>query len=309
MNKDKPTDITEEKIENLTDSEASAIFREAFYAEGKALEEEALAHPFAVDEEHKEALRRRIMEAVAADTASAIEKSASMESAVAKSPTTRSADANSADPEENMLPDTSDRKETNRKKRKFSPALRWAAVVVLACVGVLGVSMTSQAKGSGLWSSIQRLIGVETRWEQTNNGEDRNISDPEEYKAVSEIEEKLNMKLPVFYYWPGEMVFSDFDVFEDADWFIMIYVKNDNVPVYFEGWSGKRDTSAGYEWEGNGNVTQETYGEITYTITEVDNESTDVMYYVAWTVEDNRFLLSGETDKEELKKILKNIQY
>ena len=67
MDRIRPTDTTEEKIENLTDPEASAIFREAFYAEAKALEKEALAHPVEVDEERKEALRRRILQSVAAE--------------------------------------------------------------------------------------------------------------------------------------------------------------------------------------------------------------------------------------------------
>ena len=44
----------EDFIEDMTDSEATAIFKEAFYAEGKALEEEALRSPFVEDEEKKE---------------------------------------------------------------------------------------------------------------------------------------------------------------------------------------------------------------------------------------------------------------
>ena len=76
MDRIRPTDTIEEIIENLTDPEASAIFREAFYAEAKALEKEALAHPVEVDEEQMEALRRRILQSVGAevDDIEALEK-------------------------------------------------------------------------------------------------------------------------------------------------------------------------------------------------------------------------------------------
>ena len=44
------------------------------------------------------------------------------------------------------------------------------------------------------------------------------------------------------------------------------------------------------------------------TITEVKNDSYGVSYWVVWTVNNNKFILSGETKIEELEKILKNIK-
>ena len=79
MNKDKLTDPRDNNIENKKEDykdgngnpedfiedmiapEATAIFKEAFYTEGKALEEEALRSSFVEDEEKKEALRLRIL--------------------------------------------------------------------------------------------------------------------------------------------------------------------------------------------------------------------------------------------------------
>ena len=45
------------------------------------------------------------------------------------------------------------------------------------------------------------------RWDQENNGADRSISNPEEYKAIGEIEAKLEIQIPEFFYLPGEMIF------------------------------------------------------------------------------------------------------
>lgn len=298
MDRIRPTDTTEEIIENLTDPEASAIFREAFYAEAKALEKEALAHPVEVDEEQMEALRRRILQSVGAemDDIEALEKEPEdvpERTEVAKTP---------------MPKDTSP-VETKQKQRRFSPLVRWAAVLVLACVGVLGVSMTSQAKDSGLWSSIQRLIGKEVRWDQEDNGEDRSISNPEEYKAIGNIEDELQIDLPEFFWWPGEMIFSDYEIFQESASFIMIYMKDD-VPIYFEGWKGDEDASVNYEWEGEGKITQQQIDGVLYNITAAgsDNEDYNSYYYVTWKVGDNKFMLSGEKDFDELQKILKNIK-
>ena len=350
MDRIRPTDTTEEKIENLTDPEASAIFREAFYAEAKALEKEALAHPVEVDEEQKEALRRRILESVGAEmeNTEALEKEAEgvpEKTEVADTPVPK--DVSSVEmperrysmeaSEEIATEGMSEKKsatgtskrvysmgtmeaadseedsekiypaDTKRKKRRFSPLVRWVAVLVLACVGVLGVSMTSQAKGSGLWSSIQRLIGVETRWEQENNGEDRNISNPKEYKAIQEIEDTLGMKVPEFFYWPGEVKFAECEIDSESYRFMMIYTSGDNT-FYFEGWNGDADVSANDVWRGEGNIWSAEYNGVYYTISEIESDVSGTFYYVEWMVNSYKFLLSGVTERNEIENILKNIK-
>ena len=288
----------EDFIEDMTDSEATAIFKEAFYAEAIALEKEALAYPVEVDEEQMEALRRRILQSVGAE----VEDIVDLEKEPGNAPGRIKAT-------ETSMPKDASPVEIKRKQRRFSPLARWAAVLVLACVGVLGVSMTSQAKGSGLWSSIQRLIGKEVRWDQENNGADRSISNPEEYKAIGEIEAKLEIQIPEFFYLPGEMIFSDYEIFEESGSFIMVYLKNDE-PIYFEGWDGRKDTSANYEWEGEGKRIQEKINGTIYDIIEAgsDNTAYNKYYCVTWKINENKFMLSGEKNYKELQEILKNIK-
>ena len=350
MDRIRPTDTTEERIENMTDPEASAIFREAFYAEARALEKEALAHPVEVDEEQMEALRRRILQSVGAEVedTEALEKEAegvSEKTEVADTPVPKDVSPvemperiYSMEASEEIAPEgmsekkfatgTSKREysmgtmeaadseedsekiypaDVKRKKRRFSPLVRWAAVLVLACVGVLGVSMTSQAKGSGLWSSIQRLIGVETRWDQDDNGEDRNISDPEEYKAIEEIQEKLGINIPKFFYWPGELKYKDLESFEESNSFMMRYSDGENT-VFFEGWKSESNASSNYTLQGEGDITYEEYDGISYAIIAVDNEIYNMSYYVMWSNSGYKYVLSGIRDFDELQKILKNIK-
>lgn len=285
MKKDKPTDTTEERRDIQNDGQASALFREAFYEEGRALEAEALASPFAEDEERKEELRRRIIEAAAED---------GMREPAAETG------------KDGTLQET-DRTVNKRKKSRVSYLLRGAAVLALVSVGVLGASMTSQAKGSGLWSTIQRIMGMETRWEQKDNDEDRSISDPEEYKAITEIEAELGIIVPEFFYWPGELKFSEYDISKEINRFMMVYTDG-TKKLYFEGWMTDGDTSSNAVWQGEGRVRQVEYEGIAFTIMEIDSDDADTYYYVTWLSKDFQFSLSGKIDGEEIDKILKNIK-
>ena len=313
----------EDFIENMNDPEATAIFKEAFYAEGKALEEEALRSPFVEDEEKKEALRLRILaaavrredevagestareadavtvEKVELKTETTADENAKLEAKVAAvknvNDKARSAAANGADALE------------KKKRHKFSLMARWAAVIILACVGVFGVSMTSQAKGSGFWSSIQRLIGGETRWEQENNGEDRNISEPDEYKAIEEIQEKLGINIPKFFYWPGEMSFSEYEIFDESGIFLMVYTDG-KKNIFFEGCKGEGNVSSNSVWQRDEEFERVEYDNVSYSIMKADSDEMGTYYLSRWAVGENIFSLYGITDLGEMEKILKNLK-
>ena len=346
----------EEFIEDMTDPEATAIFKEAFYTEGKALEEEALRSSFVEDEEEKEALRLRILATAGRSTegTSAADGSVDDDAVASRSMTAATFDRKEIDATaensvlehkvalENRSSDAVDNKavaqETvtehesgdtmtasktpvrnndavkapveavkKKKKRTFTPFMRWAAVLALVCVGVFGVSVTGQAKGSGLWSSIQRLIGGETRWEQDNNGEDRTYTSTEEEKAIREIEEKLGIDFPIFFYWPGEIGFKDAIIYEESQKFVLEYVDDEQI-IYFEGGRGDNDSSANNVWQGEGQVDYVEYDGITYTITELKNDIYGVYYNTKWSSGENIYLLSGIRSREDLEKILKNIK-
>ena len=309
MNKDKLTDRRDNNIENkkedykdsngspedfiedMTDPEATDLFKEAFYAEGKALEEEALRSPFVEDEEKKEALRLRILAAAGRSTAenTVLEHKAALEN------------------QSNDTAKTSVEDVKKKKKRRFTPFMRWAAVLALVCVGVFGVSVTGQAKGSGLWSSIQRLIGGETRWEQDNNGEDRTYTSTEEEKAIKKIEEELDIEMPIFFYWPNKLSFQDVYIFGESSKFIMTYSSGEIV-LYFEGWKGNNDSSENSVWQGEEEFSCVEYDGTNYTITKLKNDVYGECYYAKWNVGENIFTLSGITNREELEKILKNLK-
>lgn len=303
MDKDKLTDridLTEENIENIDDPQASSHFKRIFEEDGKMLEEEALASSYEVDEERKEALRLRILEAAAAQGLLDDEDVEVRDAAGSGNTAVEAEVAESAEDKEG-------KKRAKTRKRSYSSMLRWAAVIALVCLGVLGMSVTSQAKGSGLWSTIQRLIGVESRWQQDNNGKDRTYTDPEEYKAIAEIEEKLGIQVPEFFYWPEGIVFVNVEILEYSDAFVMTYQVGDEA-LYFEGKSSDAIISSTNGWEGKGEKYYEKYENVVYTIIELLTDNNEYYYNVSWEVNDTKFMLEGRTEKQELEKILRNIK-
>lgn len=303
MDKDKLTDrrdLTEENIENIDDPQASSHFKRIFEEDGKMLEEEALASSYEVDEERKEALRLRILEAAAAQ---GLLDDEDVEVRDAAGSGNTAADDGVAEADEGK----EGKKLEKKRRRSYHSMIRWAAVLALVCLGVLGASVTSQAKGSGLWSTIQRFIGVESRWQQENNGSDRTYTNPEEYKAINQIEEELGIHVPDFLYWPDGYAFSSAEILRDSDIFVMTYQVGDDT-LYFEGRSSDTNISSTNTSEGKGETYYEKYEDVVYTIIELLTDDNEYYYEVSWEVNDTKYMLGGRIEKQELEKILKNIK-
>lgn len=284
MDKNKEME-TKKKEEQMTEKEESAIFCKAFYDEAREIEARAQKVDMEVDEARMEAMYQRMMAKMAADETA----------------------AGTDTPDETAKKGSGKVVALSRKSPKH--LLRWVAVLALVCAGVFGVSMQSQAGKDGLWSSIQRLIGVESRWEQKNNDEDREYTNTEEWNAVADIEEELAGVVPKFYYWPGKILFQEYEIQKDADSFAMIYQEGEKI-IYFEGWFDTEDSSGLSIWEGQGETSYEIYDDIKYKIVKMEGSTAEQepYYYVEWNVDNAQFILSGLTDFTEIEKILKNIK-
>ena len=305
MDKNKEEMETNKNQEMVSEDKGSKLFRKAFYDEAREIEARAEKVDLEIDEDRMEAMYQRIM----AKTAGQEKPDGENIPDEAADPATKAVRNKTVDiQEEGMAHDTSGRITVHAKK-PWKSTLRWVAVLALVCAGVFGVSLQSQAGKDGLWSSIQRLIGVESRWEQKNNDEDREYTNTEEWNAVAKIETDLNVTVPKFYYWPEKLTFSEGEVREDTSSFLMTYQKNATV-IYFEGWYNTEDTSSMNSWEGEGKISYQEYDGIKYKIVEVQDIDLDSQdyYYVEWNVNNARFLLAGLDDMTEIEKILKNIK-
>lgn len=305
MDKNKEEMETNKNQEMVSEDKGSKLFRKAFYDEAREIEARAEKVDLEINEDRMEAMYQRIMAKTAGQEKPDGEN---IPDEASDSATEAIRDKTVDIPEEGMAKDTSGRM-TVYARKPWKYTLRWVAVLALVCAGVFGVSMQSQAGKDGLWSSIQRLIGVESRWEQKNNSDEREYTDPEEWAAVVKIKDAMEGSVPTFYYWPDNIKFSEYEIDKENNAFTMIY-QSDAAVVYFEGWyNDASDASVMSSWENEGKVSYQEYDGIKYKIVETEDENNvGKTYYVEWNVNNARFLLSGLDDMLEIEKILKNIK-
>ncbi|MEI3246421.1 MAG: hypothetical protein V8S26_10035 [Lachnospiraceae bacterium] len=253
MDKNKEME-TNKNQEMVSEDKGSKLFRKAFYDEAREIEARAEKVDLEIDEDRMEAMYQRIMAKAAGQEKPDGEN---IPDEASDSATEAIRDKTVDIPEEGMAKDISGRM-TVYARKPWKCTLRWVAVLALVCAGVFGVSMQSQAGKDGLWSSIQRLIGVESRWEQKDNDEEREYSDPEELDAIRTIESELGVSLPEFFYWPKEVLFQEYEIKKNADSFVIIYQK-DTSTIYLEGWVGAVDSSGMSSMEGQGETSYKEY--------------------------------------------------
>ena len=181
-----------------------------------------------------------------------------------------------------------------------------AGVVLVVGACVFGASMTSQANRIRL---VETVHSVWNAGDATgiNNGEDREYSAGNLDESVQEIKKILHIAVPEFYYIPTGMKYSKTIISKETQMAIMEYQYNENA-VYFDLAANEKDLSQG-NWKDTEKIQIETLD----NIIDVEMGSMDVNdeenYYVKWKYKDAYYQLSGQIDKEELIKILNEMQY
>ncbi len=181
-----------------------------------------------------------------------------------------------------------------------------AGVVLVVGACVFGASMTSEA------NRIRLVETVHDAWNMgdatgTDNGEDREYSEGDLDKSVQEIKDVLHIAVPEFYYIPTGMKYSKTIVSQETQMAIMEYQYNENA-VYFDLAANEKDLSQG-SWKDRQKIQIETLDntiDVEMGSMAVNDEEN---YYVKWKYKDAYYQLSGQIEKEELIKILKEMQY
>jgi len=101
------------------------------------------------------------------------------------------------------------------RKRRISVG-RVAGVALLCCACVFAASMTSEANRNYFVEKMQYMMGDDTRIISGNDGENEDIN-YEEQDAIKEIETKLKVEIPEFYYRPQKFEFLGYNIYETTD--------------------------------------------------------------------------------------------
>ena len=203
-------------------------------------------------------------------------------------------------------------------EKRFSGRKRYSHVRLGRIAGIAGVclicvfaaSMSSEANRKYLVNSVRILSGNDSQF-ITDNEESNERASTEESDAFADIEEKLGVKLPEFYYRPNGMEFLDYEVEKNSFFAEIEYKYNDSIIPFCVD---KQDvdvvsniTSSSGEEKIIDIIDKEGYE---VTIKEVKEKNDEYLTYVAqWTYRECLYSVSGKIELEELKEIINEMKF
>ena len=181
-----------------------------------------------------------------------------------------------------------------------------AGVVLVVGACVFGASMTSEANRIRLAETIN---GVRNAGDATwvDNGEKRKYTGGNLDESQKQIRDTLHLPVPEFYYVPKGMEYYDFTIIAETQIALIEYQYNEHI-VYFQLSSNENDLSYG-SWKDKEKVQVETLDDVIEVEMGTISENNEENYYATWKYKDAYYQLSGQIEKEELIKILNEMQY
>ena len=196
----------------------------------------------------------------------------------------------------------------HRISKKF---LGMTAAAVITCFGLFGVSMSTQGGRSYVMDKANEVLGDEKNTE-IENSQDRLISDRTEEEARNEIEEKLQVEVPQFFYLPDKIEFDSYEIDDTAQSVFMKYQGEDTC-MYFVIQANYVNTSGIYRND-EGIYLDKIESDISQNV-EVelwriqDEEDYYPTYLAQWDYKNSYYRISGKITEDEMKEIIKNIMY
>ena len=197
-----------------------------------------------------------------------------------------------------------------RKKRNYLRLGKVAGVAGVCLLCVFAASMTSEANRNYLVNTVRILSGKDSKFLVDNTTENERSNEVED-NAISDIENRLNVEIPSFYYRPVGMSFLDYEVSEAASTAQVEYEYNHNIFILFvdrqsKGMSSDTNSTHGLE------VAEMSFdgGDEKIIIKRVEDANESESNYVAqWARDDVHYVFSGRIELNEFKKILKYMKF
>lgn len=200
----------------------------------------------------------------------------------------------------------------NSGKRKHSYVRfgRIAGIAGLCLICVFAASMSSEANRKYLVNSVRILSGNDSQFISYNDDSNENAS-TKESDAIADIEEKLDVKMPEFYYRPYGMEFYAYEVNSD-NFYAKIEYEYENKILFF--YIDKQDISAESNissLKGENRVIEKIdRDDLNIIIKKVEDGTEKLPTYIAsWEYENTVYYLVGKIEIDELKKIVKEMKF
>ena len=200
----------------------------------------------------------------------------------------------------------------NSGKRKHSYVRfgRIAGIAGLCLICVFAASMSSETNRKYLVNSVRILSGNDSQF-ITDNSSDNEHATTEESDAIADIEEKLGVKLPEFYYRPYGMEYMTYEIRERTSFSKIEYEYKDNILLFYIDKQNKDVASDISSLNGMEKIIDTIERDETDIIIKElrDEEDESFTYAANWTYEGTSYTLSGKIELDELKKIVKEMKF
>lgn len=198
---------------------------------------------------------------------------------------------------------------TGRKKRGYLRLGKVAGVAGVCLLCVFAASMTSEANRSYFIRGLKYLSGDDTRVVVGNDEDDEDVN-TDEYEAIEDIENKIGVEVPEFYYRPKKMKFYDYEISVKTSNARIEYQYNDTIIMYFIDKQNDNIASDVNLVKGE-EYTLDTIKEngIEITIKEIRDVEEVSTYTAVWTKDEVSYSLVGKIELEDLKKIVEYMKF
>ena len=200
----------------------------------------------------------------------------------------------------------------NSGKRKHSYVRfgRIAGIAGLCLICVFAASMSSEANRKYLVNSVRILSGNDSQFISYNDDSNENAS-TKESDAIADIEEKLDVKMPEFYYRPYGMEFVRYEIEKEPDIAKVEYEYNENIILFYVNKQSEYTSSNNSSLNGNEKTVDKVFNRGKEIIIKtLEDETDEVPTYIAnWENEDIAYYIAGKIELKELKKILKEMKF
>lgn len=196
-----------------------------------------------------------------------------------------------------------------RKKRSYLRLGKVASVAGVCLMCVFAASMTSEANRSYFIRGLRYLSGDDTRV-VVDNDENNETVNTDEYEAIEDIENKIGVEVPEFYYRPKKMKFYDYEISVKTSNARIEYQYNDTIIMYFIDKQNDNIASDVNLVKGE-EYTLDTIKEngIEITIKEIRDAEEVSTYTAVWTKDEVSYSLVGKIELEDLKKIVEYMKF
>ena len=194
---------------------------------------------------------------------------------------------------------------TGRKR-----VVRWASVAAAVLIGVFGISMTSEANRAYIMREMNELFGNDVNTKVNNN--EVVESDRTDRYACEQIENTLDIKMPIFFYMPDKMRYQDYMIDEDAETGVLQY-RYDEQMIFLMLFPNEKKAS--FLSQNDTGILIETFQndfipDLKVTLWEIEDEEDEIpMYSLKWEYRNCDYEFWGKIKKEEMENIAENIVY